>query len=287
MTTAGIRPPLARSSDRVIAGVCSAWPPSGLAGEERQGRHGAGNASRAGPDWSSTRGCGSWFPPRMSVRASPASRRPCPGGSRTAPRRHGGSSGGPTPRKNPRDESARRHGGCAGPVGAPSAAATPANVPGHAVRQGNPPRRRAAAGGRDHDRPAAGRRRAAGNTYSRRRRPGRRVHRLDAAGRNPAGRAGGQDQGGPGRRLGPARGRPGAGGRRGAGDGVRFRVLGADLAGAAGLRRGAGRRGPGPVAVGAEVLAGSGDRARRQDPGNRAGRDRRAPARFRAADARR
>ena len=46
----------------------------------------------------------------------------------------------------------------------------------------------------------------------------------------------GQDQGRPGRRLGPARRgpRPGGGGR--AGDGVRLWILGADLAGPAGLR---------------------------------------------------
>ena len=53
-----------------------------------------------------------------------------------------------------------------------------------------------------HDRPAPGRGRAAGDAHSRCRRARRCSHRLDAARRKPPGRAGGQDQGGPGRRLG-------------------------------------------------------------------------------------
>ena len=131
---------------------------------------------------------------------------------------------------------------------------------------------------------AARRRRAAGDAHPGRGHPGRRGHRLDAAGRDAPGRPRGQDQGGPGRRLGPSRGRAGPRGGRRPGHGVRLRVLGADLACPAGLRGGARRRGPGAAALGAEVLAGPGGGARRPGPRHRTGRDRRPPARLRAAD---
>ncbi len=157
-------------------------------------------------------------------------------------------------------------------------------VPGHAVRQGNPARRGVAAGRRDPDRAALRPGRPAGHTDSGGGDPWRRRDRLDAAGRDPARGHRGQNQGGSGRRLGPARGRPRPGGRRGAADGLRLGLLGADLARAAGLRRSPGRGGAGAAALGPEVLARPGGRTSRSGACHRKGRDRRPPARLGAAD---
>src|SRR6478752_7023237 len=91
------------------------------------------------------------------------------------------------------------------------------------------------------------------------------------------GGARGQDQSGPGRRLGPPRGRARPRRGRRAGHGVRLGVLGTDLARPAGLGGRARRRGPGAPAVGAEVLARPGNRARGAGSRHRACRDRRPP----------
>ena len=290
MTTAVSRPPLVRGSDRVIAGVCAGlarhlgWP-------VRMVRIGMVVAALAG-------GAGvvfyAWLwimVPTADESAKRNARQPAspiaPAVSAPRTPHHYAA-----PLTQPRPGTGR----CpwrAGPVRARQHAAGRGGScrflaeqgHRHALRQGDSARRGPAAGRRHPDRPPARRGCSARDAHPGRRHPGRRGHRLDAAGRDPPGRPRGQDQSGPGRRLGPSRGRSGPRRGRCPGHGLRLRVLGTDLACPAVLGGGARRRGPGPPALGAEILARPGGGAGRPGPRDRTGRDRRPPARLRAADA--